>query len=254
MTIVATPAVVLHSFKYSESSKIVRLATRDLGVQSAIAKGASKVKSKFGARLQLLSEGVAQLHMRSNRDLQTLAEFDVTKQRPGLTKDIARYAAAAALGELVLRVAPAEPNAQIYDCLVSELDHLASAADDRVDAVGIAAMWRAVSVLGFAPAIHDCARDGRHVPSGAATFSIVDGGFLCASCAADSHGPTLHSEDRAALERLVQGDTESLPPIPPRHAAAHRRLLARFVQRHASEDQQLNALTFWETLPWNVTS
>ncbi len=254
MTIVATPAVVLHSFKYSESSKIVRLATRDLGLQSAIAKGASRVKSKFGARLQLLSEGVAQLHVRSNRDLQTLAEFDVTKQRPGLTKDIGRYAAAAAVGELVLRVAPAEPNAQIFECLVSELDQLTVADDDLVDAVGLAAMWHAVRVLGFAPALHDCARDGRCVPAGAATFSVVDGGFLCPSCAAGSHEPTLHTEDRAALERLVQGEIESLPHIAPRHAAAHRRLVARFVRRHLSENQQFNALTFWETLPWKDTS
>jgi recombinational DNA repair protein (RecF pathway) len=39
MAPVSTPAVVLQTFRYSETSKIVRLATRDLGVQSAIARG-----------------------------------------------------------------------------------------------------------------------------------------------------------------------------------------------------------------------
>ena len=40
MPVVTTPAIVLSALRYSETSKIVRLATRDHGVQSAIAKGA----------------------------------------------------------------------------------------------------------------------------------------------------------------------------------------------------------------------
>ena len=110
---VSTPAVVLHSFKYSESSKIVRLATRELGVQSAIAKGALRPKSKFGATLQALSEGVAQLYVKPNRELHTLAEYDVTKQHVGLARDVRRYAAASALAELVMRTAPAERSISI---------------------------------------------------------------------------------------------------------------------------------------------
>src|SRR6266700_4162500 len=62
MSLVTTPAVVLQTYRYSETSKVVRLATRDLGVQSAIAKGALRPKSRFGAGLELLSEGVAQLY------------------------------------------------------------------------------------------------------------------------------------------------------------------------------------------------
>ncbi|UCD23936.1 MAG: recombination protein O N-terminal domain-containing protein, partial [Gemmatimonadota bacterium] len=72
MALITTPAVVLHAFKYSESSKIVRLATEDLGVQSVIAKGAMRPKSKFGARLQVLSGGVAQIYTKPNRELHTL--------------------------------------------------------------------------------------------------------------------------------------------------------------------------------------
>src|SRR5439155_456488 len=51
MALVTTPAVVLRTYPYSETSKIVRLATRDLGVQSAIAKGVLRPKSRFAAAL-----------------------------------------------------------------------------------------------------------------------------------------------------------------------------------------------------------
>src|SRR5439155_27271114 len=56
MALVTTPAIVRQTYRYSETSKVVRLATRDLGVQSAIAKGALRPKSRFGAGLELLSE------------------------------------------------------------------------------------------------------------------------------------------------------------------------------------------------------
>ena len=53
MSLVTTPALVLQTYRYSETSKVVRLATRDLGVQSAIAKGALRPKSRFGAGLEI---------------------------------------------------------------------------------------------------------------------------------------------------------------------------------------------------------
>ncbi len=63
MPLVTTDAIVLHTFRYGETSKIARLLTRDHGPQSVIAKGAMNPKGKFGARLQSLSEGVASFYL-----------------------------------------------------------------------------------------------------------------------------------------------------------------------------------------------
>src|SRR3989442_2800016 len=85
MALVTTSAVVLRTYPYSETSKIVRLATRDLGVQSAIAKGVLRPRSRFAAGLELLSEGMGQLYHPATRELLTLAAFDppVLRARPG---------------------------------------------------------------------------------------------------------------------------------------------------------------------------
>ena len=90
MSLVITPAVVLQTYRYSETSKVVRLATRELGIQSAIAKGVLRPKSRFGAALEFLSEGEAQLYYRDSRELHTLAAFDATNLRRGLAGDVAR--------------------------------------------------------------------------------------------------------------------------------------------------------------------
>src|SRR3989442_1815538 len=85
MALVTTSAVVLRTYPYSETSKIVRLATRDLGVQSAIAKGVLRPRSRFAAGLELLSGGMAQLYHPQTRELQTRAAFGP----PALPRELA---------------------------------------------------------------------------------------------------------------------------------------------------------------------
>lgn len=249
MPLISTPAIVLHAFPYGETSKIVRLATRDHGVQSAIAKGAARPKSKFGARLQLLSAGTAMMYLKPHRDLHTLSSYDVTRQRPRLAREVRRYAAAEALAELILRFAPAEPHPELYDLLDEGLERLGDAEKDAFPAVALTVLWCAIAALGFAPAVDACARCGEPV-DGAAFFSVPEGGVLCARCARGATpqgGTRLADEHRARLSGFLRAEPGD-EPIEPKAAAAHRRLLARFVRRHLSEDRSLGALEFWETL------
>src|SRR5712664_263544 len=184
VSLVSTPAVVLRTYRYSETSKIVRLATRDYGVQSAIAKGVLRPRSPFGAALETLSEGVAQLYHKETRELQTLAAFDVIQLRRDLADDLGRFAGAAALSEVMLKMAPPAPLPAAYDAFTQGLDALAAAGPQQADAVAVRWLWLLVGVLGFAPQLDGCVRDGNAPPvSGTVAFSMAEGGVLCASCA-----------------------------------------------------------------------
>jgi DNA repair protein RecO (recombination protein O) len=254
MPLVTTQAIILHAFRYADTSKIVRLATREHGVQSAIAKGASRPRSRFGASLQVLAEGTAHMYLKPTTDLQTLTAFDVIEQHPGLAADVERYAAASALAELMLRCAPAEPHPELFALLADRLNRLSTAPAAHVAEVGIAGLWALVAALGFAPTLDRCVRDGSDLASGKVGFSVPDGGFLCARCTRESSTTVLGEDDRAALCRLAMGDDEPLQAFSPRDAAAHRRLLARFAQHHLAEGRDLKALQFWEAPPWNGMS
>lgn len=247
---VSTPAIVLGALRYGDTSKIVRLATRDLGIRSALAKGALRPRSRFGASLQLLSEGVAQLYLKDGRDLQTLAAFDLTHLRVGLAADLPRFAAAAALGEVAWRFSPAEGHPESFDLLSGGLSVLETAPEEAVDVLGLRLLWRLVSVLGFAPALDRCARDGaplsREEPL---HFSAAEGGGLCPRCAAGHGVAKLSVQDRADLEALVSTDLD-LPTLDERHAASHRRLFARFLRHHLADGGQTPAIAFWEERPW----
>ena len=251
MSLVTTPAVVLQTYRYSETSKVVRLATRELGVQSAIAKGVLRPKSRFGAGLEFLSEGDAQLYYRDTRELHTLAAFDVTDLRRGLARDVARFAGAAALAELMLKMAPPAPLPAAYEAFTTGLDLLASRPAEVVDAAAVRALWVLVAVLGFGPSLAACVRDGVAVEperGRPVAFSAAEGGVLCPGCAPAQPPTRLPFEDYRDLVALNDPAAE-LPVLDPAHAAAHRRLAARFI-RHHLDAVSASALDFWERSAW----
>src|SRR5919107_255224 len=145
MPLVSTPAVVLSSLRYSETSKIVRLATREHGVQSVIAKGALRPRSRFGAALQLLSEGQAQFVLKENRELHLLTSFDLRRLHVGLAAELERYAVACALAEVMLRFAPPDPHPESFDLLQRALEQVETADATDVVSLGFRLLWQLVS-------------------------------------------------------------------------------------------------------------
>ena len=256
MTLVSTQAVVLRTYRYSETSKIVRLATRDYGVQSAIAKGVLRPRSPFGAALETLSEGVAQLYHKETRELQTLAAFDVVQLRRGLADDLGRFAGAAALSEVMLKMAPPAPLPAAYETLILGLDALVRAPPDQTDAAAVRWLWLLVGVLGFAPQLDACVRDGAAV-SGTVAFSVAEGGVLCAKCAGPQPPTKLPPQAYRDLVAL-NDETATLPALDAPHAAAHRRLIARFVRHHLDEtrrngsEPKSSAMDLWERRAWQT--
>lgn len=250
MSTILTPAIVLSTMRYGETSKIARLATRDLGIQSVIAKGALRPRSRFGAALHLFSEGVAHVVPARRSDLHTLAAFEVGPLRVGLAERMDRFATASLLAEVMLRFAPAAAHPPSFELLRDALPALAISPAEAVEPLGLRMLWQLVGALGFAPSLRACARDDAPLPAGVPLrFSPADGGLVCARCGAGLPGTPLQPADQDDLRALATPGAE-LPALDARHLAAHRRLFARHLQHHLGEERALPALAFWEQRPW----
>jgi DNA repair protein RecO (recombination protein O) len=239
-----TPAIIVGSIRYSETSRIVRLATRDHGVVSAIAKGALRPRSRFGAALQLLSEGQAHLLPSRSSELHTLVAFDLAATHSGLANNLQRFGAASALAELTARFVPSMANPAVYDHLLDGVKLLELAPAEALGVVALRALWRLIAALGLAPTVEHCARDAAALPGGDVAFSLRDGGFICNACARLGATTRLGAEDRADLIALLAPAAE-LPLVDDRQAAAHRRLLLRWVREHLGGDTSVPALELW---------
>jgi DNA repair protein RecO (recombination protein O) len=246
--VIQTEAIVLHGFDYRETSRIVRLATRDAGVVSVIARGAKRPKSRFGHGLDLFTSGVAHLLVHPARDLHTLAGFDASRARPELAASLQRFGAASALVELCLRFASEDAQGSLHDALVEGLDDLGAAAEEAVAPRALAAAWGLVGELGFAPSLDACALCHRPVPATeAARFGHRAGGTLCRTCAPQVPGArTLPAEARAVLSLWASGGGSGALDAP--SVRAHQRLLREFLEEHAGDGRPLRAWLAWEAL------
>ena len=246
MTLVVTDAVVLHSFDYLESSRILRLATREAGLQSVLARGARRPKSRFGGGLDLFTEGTAHISVRPGRDLQTLTGFDIVRRRGALAEDLDRFAGANALAEMVLRFAGDDAASDLFDTLVSTLDAIGSSSAGRSAEAAMAGAWRVVADLGFAPALDACAACHEALdPAAPSRFSHASGGALCPRCGAGGGSDrVLPPAARAMLASWMSGEPHDV--LSGAELRAHQRLLREFLHWHLSDGRELRAYAMWE--------
>ena len=250
MTVLVTDAIVLHGMDYLETSRILRLATRDGGVQAVLARGTRREKSRWGGTLDLFTEGVAQISIRPTRELQTLTSFEPARPRPQLATDLGRFTGASAIAELTLRFAQDDVQAGVYDTLSNTLDGLASSEPSAAREVVLRGAWQLIGELGFAPSLEQCSECHLPLPDDKPVrFSHRAGGALCERCARSAPpGRTLPADARRALLAWASGSAVLLDDAAIR---AHQRLLREFLHEHLADGRALRAYDVWERAEWD---
>ena len=245
MRLIESDSLVLHSFDYGETSSIVRIATRDAGVLSVIARGARRPKSPFGSAIDLFTSGVAHVRAHPSRDLHTLAGFDTTRTRTELAGSLQRFTAASAIAELCLRFGREDESGRVHDGATAALDAIGIASPGSVAAIALAGAWRVVAELGFTPSLDQCASCHADLaPDATVTFDHRAGGALCVNCARGRTGRQLPSDARATLRLWLAGEGSALED--PSACRAHQRLLREFLEEHLGDGRPLRAFVAWE--------
>lgn len=240
MPIVTTRCVVLQVHRYSDTSKILRLLTRTHGSLSVIARGALRPRNRLSGLLEPFVEGHATFYLKRNRDLHTLSDFELIRERQALGLDMMQFTGASVLCELILRLAPREPDEVLYDTLVDGLDALLDAGPDDSRGLVAARIWHLVSLLGFAPSVEACVDCGRSFGSvEAVRFDVRAGGLRCSIC--PSAGTMLGPDEATDLRALVGGDTSIRP------SSRQFALLADFIRYHASEGYRIKSLDYLDS-------
>ena len=241
MSVVTTPAVLLRSFNYSETSRILRLYTLDHGLVGVMAKGIRKGGGQGRGGLETFSQGDLTMYMRPTRDLQTFKEFSLRESGKGLGRDVLRFAAASVLAEFVLIHAGSEPSPEVFERLTSGLRRIEQVERDHVLAALMNEGWMLVAALGYEPQLDPCVHcENALTDSDLGRFDFGAGGVRCPDCAVDIAGPMIGPGAREQLAALVQGPTD-LPITKPK---AHLQLLHDFTLYHVSGSKALQSFRF----------
>lgn len=252
MPLLVSEAIVLHAFDYLESSRIVRLVTREAGMRSAIAKGARKSLRRFGSGLDLFAQGTAAMHTKPGRDLDTLTAFEDVRTRTDLANHLERFTGAEMIAEITLLFGRDGADAELFDAVVTAMDALTAAPPENAREATLAGAWLIVATLGFGPSLGECAQCDAPIASDEpAVFIHSVGGLLCARCAPlNVGGRKLPPDARAALAAWTTGGrVETLGDSERR---AHQRLLREFLSYHLHDGRPLRAFDMWEREGWSA--
>ncbi len=243
MSVRTLPAVLLRAHPYSETSRILRFLTPELGVVATMARGVRARGGKGTGGLETFAQGELTLDLKPGRDLQGFRDF-----RPGLGdprrlgRGLLPFAAASYLAELVLAHQLEEESPTVFALLLRALDGLETGADPELPGYFLAAGWGIVAAFGFPPELEACIRCGVEVEEGVAAegqrgagsggrahggvgagsgeegggpvfprFDLGAGGLRCPACSVGGEGPRVGEGARAALRGFLTATVEEGP-------------------------------------------
>jgi DNA repair protein RecO (recombination protein O) len=224
-----TEAIVLRSIRYGEADRVLHLYSADRGRLGAVAKGARRMRSRLGGRLEPMTRVDLVLHA-GRGELCTVTSADTVHAHPALRERRASLERAVQACEAVLRLLDsAEPNRAAYNLLCNQLGLLDADAGAATRAQALAFRAKLLLAAGFAPELASCAACGeREHLSG---FSPAAGGVVCSSCEAGSF--PLGAEAHAFLVGALANPLAQAPQAPGEALGQADRALAETLEHHA---------------------
>jgi DNA repair protein RecO (recombination protein O) len=177
-----TEAIVLRSIRYGEADRILHLYTPNYGRLSAIAKGARRSRSRFGARLEPFFHVRAVLH-EGRSDLLTVTGVDTVTVHAAVRDHAATLDAASRACDAVTRLfETSDPHPEVFRLLANELALLQADVAHARPGNGLAFRLKLLLAAGIVPQLAACAVCGEteHLRG----FSGAAGGVVCNACEA----------------------------------------------------------------------
>jgi DNA repair protein RecO (recombination protein O) len=224
--IVRSEAICLRVQDYHESSKLVTFFTLEHGKVNCLAKGARRLRSKFGAALDIFAQSRIIYYSHESRTLLTLSDAELVHAFSSLALRPERFLAGEQMAEFTLRVIqPHDPSPQLYRLLLNYLSTLESLqspacslqssgsanlqsaicnlqSPNPYPALVCSFLLKAASFLGFRPELRRCLMCRRPIESSRpAYFDAERGGIVCPRCAGEN--PSGTRLDPASLDTLA---------------------------------------------------
>jgi DNA repair protein RecO (recombination protein O) len=239
MGLVETEAIILRTYRLSEADKIAVCLTRKAGVVRGVARGARRLKSRFGAGLEPFTVVNLSYFEKEGRELVTLRQAEIVRSHFAWASTAEALSLLGYMCELATEFAP--PN-QTDERLFRMVRACLEAASERPETLGALSVYYELWMLklsGFLPEMRRCGACGRALrAAGGRVYATPEGVLRCGVCAGEGGGE-IDSEAHAQLCGLhAQGPAEwaaSFEALTPkgrqRLSEWSRRLLRRTLEK-----------------------
>lgn len=248
-----TPAIVLRSWPYGESDKIVSFLTQTHGKVTGIAKGAKRSRKRFVNTLEPFSLVNLRFQDRPHSSLVFVYGCDPLRPFKDITTSLEKIVYASYFVEITDRlVGERDENRKLFEHLREGLIFI----EENGPSLSLLIFFelKLLQFSGYQPILEHCRRCGKNCQASTERqwrFSARDGGILCGPCSIfRKEAVPLSIETLAALSELQQAKS-----ILPRHLSfspavlkESRPVLERFIQFHINKELKsapfLDAFTF----------
>ena len=230
-----TEAIVIRTHKLGEADKIVIMLTRDAGVVRGTARGARKMKSRYGASLEPFTHVRVSYFEKESRELVSLGQTEIVSSHFELLADDRAYTLLEYLGELILEFSPPhEPNEKLFRMVAATLEDFVREPGARSGLARYFEIWT-LKLAGFWPELKACARCRRQLPQAGAEAAYAQGAALvCGPCASGAGLPVsteVLSQLRSAFRQRPGGWAEDFARLSEAAQAQLARLNAQLITR-----------------------
>lgn len=180
-----TEAIVIKSFDYRETSRIVTFYTKEYGKITGIMKGIRKDPRKFGSSVDKYSvNDLVYYHYRYS-DLHLVSHCDLKQYYFLIRDNYEKNIAANYALELVDKIMqPEQVNEEVYILMTRFFERLQTEKD--IDRLIYIYQIKMLQHSGFSPHLDSCVKCGEKI-NGKVRFSMISGGLVCPQC------PTIES-------------------------------------------------------------
>ncbi|MBI5971049.1 MAG: DNA repair protein RecO [Deltaproteobacteria bacterium] len=215
-----TGALILDSFDYGESDRIITFYTSGFGKLKGIAKGARRSRRRFVGKLDILTEIKLIFFHNEKSDLARVEDAALVDPFSRVKSDVAGFSGGCCMAELVSEMTrEGQASPQVYGLLRDFLKLLDSCAGAEAGALTRFFEIKLLALLGFMPHLTGCVVCKTDIREGAGIFFVPDkGGAVCRPCCAAAGaapGFSMSAGTAMFLSSAARFDMGQLPRLKP---------------------------------------
>jgi DNA repair protein RecO (recombination protein O) len=182
MSLVESESLILKTYNLAEADKIVVFLTRNFGVVRGVAKGAKRLKSKFGSGLEPFSKVNATFLQKDSTELVSIQRIDLVRSNFAAASNPDFLQKFAYLADLLITLSPPyDPNETLYRMVNACVEVAASNSDALLSTLVYFEIWIA-RLAGYLPDWGRCDGCGRPLDAGEEANLQANFSLICTEC------------------------------------------------------------------------